>query len=178
MGSYRNTKPNHTRNFSHQFSSKRLDKLQKMTLQEIIAAELSEEVLLINETEAPQPSSKKQVRRRKSSKKAMKAKKSKKVAKKSKKKTVKKARKARKTRKSKKVAKKAKKAKKVMKKTKKSAKKAKIRQESPKKPKISQVRQKIKESRQDYEGSTKQEDRCFEEEGCQGSQEKSKVDSF
>merc|ERR1712071_92074 len=93
MGSYRNTKPNHTRNFSHQFSSKRLDKLQKMTLQEIIAAELSEEVLLINETEAPQPSSKKQVRRRKSSKKAMKAKKSKKVAKKSKKKTVKKARK-------------------------------------------------------------------------------------
>merc|ERR1712071_487998 len=103
MGSYRNTKPNHTRNFSHQFSSKRLDKLQKMTLQEIIAAELSEEVLLINETEAPQPSSKKQVRRRKSSKKAMKAKKSKKVAKKSKKKTVKKARKARKTQKSKKV---------------------------------------------------------------------------
>merc|ERR1712071_131297 len=81
MGSYRNTKPNHTRNFSHQFSSKRLDKLQKMTLQEIIAAELSEEVLLINETEAPQPSSKKQVRRRKSSNKAMKAKKSKKVAK-------------------------------------------------------------------------------------------------
>merc|ERR1712071_75551 len=106
MGSYRNTKPNHTRNFSHQFSSKRLDKLQKMTLQEIIAAELSEEVLLINETEAPQPSSKKQVRRRKSSKKAMKAKKSKKVAKKSK--VAKKAKKVTKAKKTK-VAKKAKK---------------------------------------------------------------------
>merc|ERR1712179_52004 len=66
-----------------------------MTLEEIIAEQLSEEELLVAETEAPEPSSKKRRRRKKS-------KKSKKKAKKSKKKSAKKARKARKARKSKK----------------------------------------------------------------------------
>merc|ERR1711931_126226 len=105
MGSSRQVakQPVHTndkrRNFCITLKTSNTSKtFQIMTLEEIIAEQLSEEELLIAETEAPEPSSKKRRRRRKSKK----SKKSKKKSKKSKKKSAKKARKARKARKSKK----------------------------------------------------------------------------
>merc|ERR1711931_325398 len=106
MGSSRQVakQPVHTndkrRNFCITLKTSNTSKtFQIMTLEEIIAEQLSEEELLIAETEAPEPSSKKRRRRRRKSKKS---KKSKKKSKKSKKKSAKKARKARKARKSKK----------------------------------------------------------------------------
>merc|ERR1712168_641465 len=98
MGSSRQVakRPVHTndkrRNFCITLKTSNTSKtFQIMTLEEIIAEQLSEEELLIAETEAPEPSSKRR-RRRKSKK----SKKSKKKSKKSKKKSAKKARKARK----------------------------------------------------------------------------------
>merc|ERR1711931_287968 len=98
MGSSRQVakQPVHTndkrRNFCITLKTSNTSKtFQIMTLEEIIAEQLSEEELLIAETEAPEPSSKRR-RRRKSKK----SKKSKKKSKKSKKKSAKKARKARK----------------------------------------------------------------------------------
>merc|ERR1712164_117638 len=155
MGSSRQVakQPVHTndksRNLLHANTSKTPSKLfPKMTLEEIIAEQLSEEELLIAETEAPEPSSKKRRRRRKSKK----SKKSKKKSKKSKKKSAKKARKARKARKS------SKKSKKVSRKSRKVAKKAKKAQKIPT-PKT----------------STKQKDCRYEEESRPT---KPKVDSF
>merc|ERR1712159_147010 len=98
MGSSRQVakQPVHTndksRNLLHANTSKTPSKLfPKMTLEEIIAEQLSEEELLIAETEAPEPSSKKRRRRRKSKKskkskrKSKKARKARKSAKKSRK---------------------------------------------------------------------------------------------
>merc|ERR1712053_14298 len=141
MGSSRQVakQPVHTndksRNLLHANTSKTPSKLfPKMTVGEIIAEQLSEEELLIAETEAPEPSSKKRRRRRRKSKKS---KKSKKKSKKTKKKSAKKARKARKARKS------AKKSKKVSKKSRKVAKKAKKARKAKKSVKKARKAKKI-----------------------------------
>merc|ERR1712167_104863 len=103
MGSSRQVakQPVHTNDKRRNFHATLAKTFSRMTLEEIIAEQLSEEELLIAETEAPEPSSKKRRRRKsKKSKKKSKKKKSKKSSKK--KKSAKKARKARKARKSKK----------------------------------------------------------------------------
>merc|ERR1712168_670503 len=99
MGSSRQVakQPVHTNDKRRNFcitlkTSNTSETFQIMTLEEIIAEQLSEEELLIAETEAPEPSSKKRRRRRKS-KKSKKSKKARK-ARSSKKKAAKKARKA------------------------------------------------------------------------------------